>query len=461
MASKRYSKLTIMSSSQKPLDLSARSLALIVTLVFILATYRFFYTLEALQAFTATNDDLLHGYCDHISAISSEEFMNRQNNLSQILQDLGASAYIAEPGANTQFFGNFSNVNWRLSERPLLMIVLAQTSEVHSGTQIIILTPKFEATRAKTLPLPSSTDTRNDLVRFIEWAEESDPYSVALSAIPRGPESTVFVDQSVRKFIADGFQRADPTLNVVSAPLKVTHLRERKSEAEIRILKCVNEATLLSIRHVHKRLYAGIQESQARKMIADSLQQAGLKEGGCLTLFGENAALPHGSGTDRILKPEEFVLFDCTASLHGYYSDVTRTLALLSGGSQGPSSQHQKIWEDVRNAQERAFNAVKAGVITSDIDKAARDALEESGFAEYFTHRLGHGIGLEVHEQPYLRGGSNDIISTGHTFSNEPGVYIEGQVGVRLEDCFFIDLDGYPRYLTEGVGGPSHSPWDP
>jgi len=144
--------------------------------------------------------------------------------------------------------------------------------------------------------------------------------------------------------------------------------------------------------------------------------------------------------------------------LHGYWSDVTRTFALPS--STIPS-EHLKIWYTVKAAQEVALGRAREGVRAEAVDAAARAVIESAGFGKYFTHRLGHGIGLEVHESPYLRGGYTRELLTGHTFSNEPGIYIEGKVGVRLEDCMVIDKDGQAVLLTKEVGGASRSPWMP
>jgi len=151
-------------------------------------------------------------------------------------------------------------------------------------------------------------------------------------------------------------------------------------------------------------------------------------------------------------------LFDCTASLHGYFSDVTRTVALAPDDL---SPEHIAIWRLVHSAQNKALATARNGTKASHVDAAARNLFKEKGYGEYFTHRLGHGIGLEVHEEPYLRGGNDEIIRSGHTFSDEPGIYIEGKVGVRLEDCFYINDNGVGVYLTEGVGGQSTAPWRP
>ncbi|KIP08153.1 hypothetical protein PHLGIDRAFT_104720 [Phlebiopsis gigantea 11061_1 CR5-6] len=396
----------------------------------------------------------LASHCAHVQPIPADSFVARQDTLARTLHELGAAAYIAEPGANAAFYANLSGSAWHLSERPLLFIL---TPSVDDNNRIVanisVLTPSFEATRAKLLPLPSAAD-----VTYPEWPEDADPYQVAVSAIPGLKSGTIFIDGAMRTFVADGLQKAvGGGHKVVSAPVEVKRLRERKSTEEIEIMKCANEVTLLSIRAAAEEMYIGIHESEARALVANALTSAGLKDVSVISLFGPNAALPHGSGTDRTLAKEDFVLVDCGGSLHGYVSDVTRTFALED--SRIPA-EHLDIWMLVWEAQGIALATAFNGTITADVDRAARVTIETGGYGEYFTHRLGHGIGLEGHESPYLRGGSDDIILTGHSFSDEPGVYIEGKVGVRLEDCFYIDENGRPVLLTAGVGAPSTTPWD-
>ncbi|KAK0434058.1 peptidase M24, structural domain-containing protein [Desarmillaria tabescens] len=162
---------------------------------------------------------------------------------------------------------------------------------------------------------------------------------------------------------------------VIAAPPEIRQLRERKSKRELELLKCANEAILLAIRQTHKQMHIGMRESDARNLIARALADAGLKEGGCLTLFGENVALPHGSGTDRRLRPQDFALFD---SLHGYWSDVTRTLALPA--STIPDI-HLQIWNFVHSAQNIAFGTAHAGVVAKRVDEATRLFLGLTGYA--------------------------------------------------------------------------------
>jgi len=420
----------------------------------------------------------LFAHCAHIQPIAKASFLQRQQALATELRALNASAYIAEPGASAAYFANISGRAWSLSERPFLLIVtpesesdggpgIPQDSHASATTaRIAVLTPEFEGPRARLLPVPASPAHR---VSYITWADDADPYEAAVAALsvlpadvsadsnlPDAPSSTIFVDSSVRHFVVDGLAHAAPGTRIVIAPVEIRRLRERKSMDELEVLKCVNEATVLAIRAVRQKLHIGIRESETRRLLQRALAAAGLQGGDGLVQFGENAALPHGLTTDRALAPNDLVVIDCGGSLHGYKSDVTRAFYL---DESTPKKHHVNLWHLVHEAQALALDAAHLGALTSAVDEVARDFLGRSNLAQYFTHRLGHGIGLEGHESPYLRGGSNDIIEIGNTFSNEPGIYIEGEVGIRIEDCFYVDHDGKAVYLTAGVGGPPTHPW--
>jgi len=180
-------------------------------------------------------------HCADTPPIGSSEFYLRQKSLARILHSVNASAYIAEPGASAQFFANISSSRWHLSERPLLLIVSPQIVHDEVEAKISILTPSFEATRAKLLLIPSASD-----ITFAEWPEDVNPYEVAISTIPSFAEGqdTIFVDSNIRHFIVDGLDEAAPKSKILSAPIEIRYLRERKSPAEIDLLKCVNEARL-------------------------------------------------------------------------------------------------------------------------------------------------------------------------------------------------------------------------
>jgi Xaa-Pro dipeptidase len=171
-----------------------------------------------------------------------------------------------------------------------------------------------------------------------------------------------------------------------------------------------------------------------------ALVAAGMVEPWALALVGASASLPHGSRQDRAVAPGDVVLVDTGASLHGYRSDITRTWVVGE-----PDAAVRRAWQTVAAAQQAAFAASRPGVRTGAVDAAARAVMAEAGYGaddRYFTHRLGHGIGLEVHEPPYLVGGGTTELVPGMTMSNEPGIYVPGSFGVRLEDIVLVTRDG-------------------
>ncbi|KAF8436944.1 peptidase M24, structural domain-containing protein [Boletus edulis BED1] len=391
----------------------------------------------------------LAAHCKDAQPIRTAEFLERQRQLAHALLALNGSTYVAEPGASALFFGNISDASWHLSERPLLLLISPLVDQGEVSARVTILTPTFEEDRAKLLTIPGVD------VSYVAWHEDEDPYTIAVNALPTSNRGPIYVDGMTRHFIVDGFEKAAPGLSVLLAPAAITSLRERKSPTEIALLKCANEVTVLAIRAVQAQMHIGMRESQVIQMVDEALAVAGLTE-----RWGteENAALPHGTGTDRVLGRSDFILIDTGGVLFGYHSDVTRTFQLEE--SEIPED-YARIWWDVHAAQTAAMRVARAGVITAEVDKAARAELARRGLSPYFTHRLGHGIGLEDHEAPYLRGGSDIVINSGHTFSNEPGVYIKGKVGIRLEDCFYINDGGAAVYLTEDVGAQARDPLHP
>lgn len=181
----------------------------------------------------------LSPHCANVSPIQEFSFYARQRSLAQELFNANAAAYIAEPGPSAAYFANISNSHWRLSERPLLLIVSPVVDD-HGEVQanISVLSPKFETTRAKLLPIPGQSPPN-----FFEWAEDTDPYAVAVSTIHNLGSKPIYVDDSVRLFIAEGLQKASAGNLVASAPVAIRLLRERKSSEEIDILKCANEVS--------------------------------------------------------------------------------------------------------------------------------------------------------------------------------------------------------------------------
>ena len=171
-------------------------------------------------------------------------------------------------------------------------------------------------------------------------------------------------------------------------------------------------------------------------------------EGGALVLFGRWAAQPHGTTTPQKLRDGDVILIDGGTSVEGYASDVTRMGVLGT-----PAEKHRRAFETVHHAQEAALDAARAGRLSGTVDEAARGVIAGAGYPggyKVFTHRLGHGIGLDGHEHPYLVRGSRTVLAPGMTFSNEPGIYLTGDFGLRLEDDMAITADGPAQLLTPG-----------
>ena len=168
--------------------------------------------------------------------------------------------------------------------------------------------------------------------------------------------------------------------------------------------------------------------------------------GDALVLLGASAALPHGSKQPQTLKEGDVVLVDGGCTVDGYQSDITRT-----GVFGRPSAKVQKVFEIVRKAQDATLDAARAGKLTGSVDDAARAVVTSAGYGpayKYFTHRVGHGIGLDGHEHPYLVRGSTAVLDPGMTFSNEPGIYIPGEFGLRCEDDMVITAEGPAKILS-------------
>ncbi|KAG9098811.1 hypothetical protein FRC06_005951 [Ceratobasidium sp. 370] len=393
----------------------------------------------------------LRAHCANATPISSHTFLARQRALAQVLHRERIGAYIVEPGASSTYFASVSARQWHTSERVFLVVVTPAVDHTSGDIEarVSVLAPEFERDRARLLGIPSKYP-----IRYITWAEEQSPYETLVDTLGKDV-GVIAADEAIRLFVSEGLKGAGKgRLDVKMAPRSIRALRERKGEEELALMRCANEVTLLAIRAVRERMYIGIRESEVGRMMSLALGTAGLQNTFALVQFGENAALPHGSGSDRVLRADDMVLIDTGGSLYNYESDVTRTFALP--GSVVPA-EHVRLWETVAKVQAHAFSVARRGVEARAVDQAARSYMDDqqAGMSRYFSHRLGHGIGLEGHEAPYLRRGADNThsLEAGNTMSDEPGIYILGKVGVRLEDCFYISENGDSVLLTSGVGG--------
>jgi Xaa-Pro dipeptidase len=244
---------------------------------------------------------------------------------------------------------------------------------------------------------------------------------------------------------------AAPAARISSATPVTAGCRMIKDAHEIAILQRACEITVRAHRAVLASVRAGMTQAQAAALCREAHRRLGVP-GGALVLFGADAAHPHGTSKPKPLARGDVVLVDGGGTLHGYQSDITRTLVF----GAPPTARQRRIWQAVRRAQDAAFRAARPGVECQELDRVARAAIEEAGFGreyERFTHRLGHGLGLDGHEWTYIVRGNKTRLAPGMCFSNEPGIYIPGEIGVRHEDIVVITEDG-ARNLTKWSGTP-------
>jgi Xaa-Pro dipeptidase len=393
----------------------------------------------------------LRGFCDGVAAVDAVELGERRALVATALSAARADALVVEAGTNLEYL---TGLRWRPSERPVLGILAAD------GTMRYVA-PAFEHhTLMERLPPDAEV---------IDWAEHTGAYADAGTALRRATgekRPRVLLDPDMRAFVSAGLNHAVPRSSIDIAFF--TALRAVKTPQELARMRRANEATKASLALVAPRVNPGMRESEVATMVREAQLAAGLQGIWVLSLAGPNAAFPHGTRHERVIEEGDLILVDTGGSLHGYQSDITRTWAVGK-----PSEAARRAYDAVHSAQARAFEIIHAGVAAGDVDAAARAVISEAGFgAGYsaFTHRLGHGIGMRGHEDPYLVKDSPTLLRPGMTFSNEPGVYLPGELGVRIEDIFAVTEGGAdvfgplagplddPFRLARSVVGPSSGP---
>jgi len=320
----------------------------------------------------------------------------------------------------------FTNVGWWRSERTFGAVLNRKKDPVW-------ICPSFEKKRAEER-IPKGQEVRT-------WEEHESPFKLIAGIMEDLGVKTgkLGLGPTIRSFVYYGLRKDAPGLQLVDGAVVTEGCRGIKTKKEIAYMDLANRITKLAYREGFNNLKEGMSRTDLGGIIRTAHQRMGVSGGGG-PLFGPSSAFPHGTLTERSLQDGNIILVDGGCSVEGYRSDVTRTIVF------GQSSDRQKkVWEIVRKAQVAAHKAVRPGVACEEIDRTARKVIEDAGFGpdyKYFTHRLGHGIGMEGHEYPYLVRGNELKLQPGMTFSNEPGIYIYGEFGVRIEDCFVVTEDG-------------------
>jgi len=370
---------------------------------------------------------------DRIHPITPEEFHARLVHAQELMSQLDPKfgALILGPGTSLYYF---TGIHWGLSER-LLALVLPRTGDP------ILISPAFEEGRAR--------EQLRFAIEVRVWQEDESPTKlIATSLADRNLRSgRIGIDEALPFTFYDHLRAVAPGFEFVSADPVTIACRARKSPHELDLMRLACDATF----DVYRQIFASIKEGMSEQDIA-RLVTAGFAKmdlhGGALVLLGASAALPHGTKQPQKLKEGDVILIDGGCTIEGYDSDVTRTGILGK-----PTEKILRAYDAVRKAQDVALDSARSGKLSGSVDDAARSVITRAGFGpdyKFFTHRVGHGIGLDGHEHPYLVRASKTILEPGMTFSNEPGIYVPGEFGIRCEDDMVITADGPAQLLTPG-----------
>ncbi len=369
--------------------------------------------------------------------ITRDEHIERIEALQSRMSAAGLDAVYLDAGSNLSYY---TGLNWHPSER-LVGALIPQSGEM------VVIGPAFErGTLEGFMRLKAPLET---------WEEHEDAY--ALIARLLAGKSRIGLDPAMPLFRVTGLKAA-LAADIVDAGEVILFGRARKSAAELALMQATKTATLEVHKAAARILREGISTREVTEFIHAAHKKIGAPGGStfCIVLFGPDSAFPHGVAAPKTLEAGDMVLIDTGCAIHSYQSDITRSYVFGE-----PTEEARRVWEAEKACQLAAFNAAQPGRPCSAVDAAARDEAEKRGFGPGYVlpgipHRTGHGIGLDIHEGPYLVGGDETPLDTGMCFSNEPMICVPGAFGIRLEDHFYMAEDG-PRWFTQ----PSKSIDDP
>jgi Xaa-Pro dipeptidase len=371
-------------------------------------------------------------WADPAAAIETGERLQRLELARRLTRDAGADALLVGAGDSLRYF---AGVPWAATERLVALLLPVVGAP-------IMIAPAFELGSLEAdLDIEASVRT---------WEEDENPADLVAAALRDTPGGTLAIDPALAYLSVDRIARAAPATTLISGAPVIDGCRMYKSDAEISLLQQAKWMTQIVHRHAASILAPGIRASEVKRFIDQAHRAIGAPGGStfCAVQFGRSTAYPHGLPQDDVLAEGDLVLIDTGCRVEGYHSDITRTYVFGS-----PSAKIREIWQLEHDAQQAAFEAAEPGRLCEDVDTAARAMLEKHGLGPNYRlpglpHRTGHGIGLSIHEPAYLVRGDKTVLSTGLCFSNEPMIVIPGELGIRLEDHFYMS-DAGPRWFTE------------
>jgi Xaa-Pro dipeptidase len=391
---------------------------------------------------------------DKVNPISSAERQSRHEKARALMQEHHLDAILIMAGTSLRYF---SGIDWFESERFMVMALPAMGKPFY-------VCPAFEEGRCREQITNGLGDNLPDVrvwqekrvwqeigdnfLDIRDWEEDEDPYRLVAQGLKdRGiARGTVGLEETFRYVFSSNVAKACGQAKFSSATPVTAGCRMTKSPAELALMRLASQVTLQAFEAAHRQIREGMTKPEFEDLIAQAHTKLGFP-GEATALVGEFSAFPHGSVTPQVIREGSLILVDGGCQVEGYFSDITRTFTFGK-----PTSKMNQVFEIVHNAQTAALKAARPGVECQSVDAAARKVITEAGFGpgyKYFTHRLGHGMGLDDHEWPYLVHGNKLKLEPHMTFSDEPGIYIRGEFGVRLEDDMHITENGAELFTPQ------------
>jgi Xaa-Pro dipeptidase len=373
---------------------------------------------------------------DQASPITIDERRGRLERAKRLMAEHKIDAIMLTGGTSTVYF---TNVRWWVSERLFAILLTVK------GTPFVVC-PAFEEERAHE---QLSTGPAGD-AQVYTWEEDEDPYArVAQGLRDRGlATARIGVEETVKFVFSDGVAKASPQVTLASGTPVTAGCRMIKDAHELQLMRLAAQVTLKAYEAAWKALKDGMTQGDFARLVQQAHQQLGF-QGSAGVQVGEYSALPHGSVQPQVVREGTILLIDGGCNVEGYVSDISRTFVLGRA-----TDEMRSVFEIVHRAQTAALKTARPGLACEAVDAAARKVVEEAGYGpgyKHFTHRVGHGMGMDGHEWTYLVKGNKTPLAPGMVFSDEPGIYIRGKFGVRLEDDMVITQGGAELFTPQSA----------
>jgi Xaa-Pro dipeptidase len=376
---------------------------------------------------------------EEATPITTEERAGRQERARQLMPANSIDAIFLMSGTSLNYF---TGIRWWGGERMFAYVLPAKGKAFY-------ICPAFEEDRARE-EISHAPDGDHADIRT--WQEDESPYRLVAQGLKDSGLATgkLGIEEMTRFFFADGIAHGAPQLTITSATPVTAGCRMIKSAHEVALMRLAAQVTLSAYKAVYESLHDGMTQRQVEDLIASAYDRLGFP-GEASVEVDEYTSFPHGSNTPQVIRESSIVMIDDGCTVEGYQSDITRTFVLGKVPARS-GDKMKKVFDIVHRAQSAALSAARPGVECGAIDAAARKVITDAGYGpdyKYFTHRLGHGLGMDGHEWPYLVRGNTTQLQANITTSNEPGIYIHGEFGIRLEDDMHVTENGAELFTPQ------------